>query len=149
MNNILKKIAFIQNRNVTVCTSVQKCVVKSLILKKLKKIFSKDITFIKNVCVCIYVLFSFFGGIFNEYHGRPLLWDLKPTIHHQTPICTVISLLLFFFKYINFFVATVSALFSSKEGGVPVLNAQVLGVWWWIFGSRSVFKVTPEVFSWD
>ncbi len=61
MNNILKKIAFIQNRNVTVCTSVQKCVVKSLILKKLKKLFSKDITFIKNVCVCIYVLFSFLG----------------------------------------------------------------------------------------
>ncbi len=26
---------------------------------------------------------------------------------------------------------------------------QVIGVWWWIFGSRSAFKVTPEVFSWD
>ncbi len=25
---------------------------------------------------------------------------------------------------------------------------QVIGVWWWIFGSRSAFKVTPEVFSW-
>ncbi len=25
---------------------------------------------------------------------------------------------------------------------------QVIGVWWWVFGSRSVFKVTPEVFSW-
>ncbi len=61
MNNILKKIAFIQNRNVTVYTSVQKCVVKSLILNKFKKIFCKDITFIKNVCVCIYVLFSFLG----------------------------------------------------------------------------------------
>ncbi len=23
----------------------------------------------------------------------------------------------------------------------------VIGVWWWIFGSRSAFKVTPEVFS--
>ncbi len=26
---------------------------------------------------------------------------------------------------------------------------QVIGVWWWAFGSRSAFKVTPEVFSWD
>ncbi len=26
---------------------------------------------------------------------------------------------------------------------------QVIGVWWWILGSRSAFKVTPEVFSWD
>ncbi len=26
---------------------------------------------------------------------------------------------------------------------------QVIGVWWWIFDSRSAFKVTPEVFSWD
>ncbi len=26
---------------------------------------------------------------------------------------------------------------------------QVIGVWWWVFGSRSAFKVTPEVFSWD
>ncbi len=26
---------------------------------------------------------------------------------------------------------------------------QVIGVWWWVFGSRSTFKVTPEVFSWD
>ncbi len=25
---------------------------------------------------------------------------------------------------------------------------QVIGVWWWVFGSRSAFKVTPEVFSW-
>ncbi len=25
---------------------------------------------------------------------------------------------------------------------------QVIGVWW-VFGSRSAFKVTPEVFSWD
>ncbi len=24
---------------------------------------------------------------------------------------------------------------------------QVTGVWWWVFGSRSAFKVTPEVFS--
>ncbi len=24
---------------------------------------------------------------------------------------------------------------------------QVIGVWWWIFGSMSAFKVTPEVFS--
>ncbi len=22
-------------------------------------------------------------------------------------------------------------------------------IWWWAFGSRSAFKVTPEVFSWD
>ncbi len=28
------------------------------------------------------------------------------------------------------------------------MNVQVIGVWW-VFGSRSVFKVTPEVFSWD
>ncbi len=27
--------------------------------------------------------------------------------------------------------------------------SKVIGVWWWIFGSRSAFKVTPEVFSWD
>ncbi len=26
---------------------------------------------------------------------------------------------------------------------------QVNGVWWWVFGSRSACKVTPEVFSWD
>ncbi len=25
----------------------------------------------------------------------------------------------------------------------------VIGVWWWVFGSRSAFKVTPEVFSLD
>ncbi len=25
------------------------------------------------------------------------------------------------------------------------MNVQVIGVWWWVFGS---FKVTPEVFSW-
>ncbi len=25
----------------------------------------------------------------------------------------------------------------------------VIGVWWWMFVSRSSFKVTPEVFSWD
>ncbi len=29
------------------------------------------------------------------------------------------------------------------------MNVQIIGVWWWIFGSRSTFKVTPEVFSWD
>ncbi len=29
------------------------------------------------------------------------------------------------------------------------LYVQVIGVWWWVFGSRSVLKVTPEVFSWD
>ncbi len=28
-------------------------------------------------------------------------------------------------------------------------SVQVIGVWWWVFGSRFVFKVTPEVFSWD
>ncbi len=28
-------------------------------------------------------------------------------------------------------------------------HVQVIGVWWWVFGSRSAFKVTPEVFSWD
>ncbi len=41
-----------------------------------------------------------------------------------------------------------SAFFSSKEGGVytfvHIMNAQVIGVWGWVFGS---FKVTPEVFS--
>ncbi len=47
-----------------------------------------------------------------------------------------------------------SAFFSSKEGGVPILffhimNVQDIGVWWWIFGSRSAFKVTSEEFSWD
>ncbi len=26
---------------------------------------------------------------------------------------------------------------------------QAIGVWWWVFGSRSAFKVTPEVLSWD
>ncbi len=31
---------------------------------------------------------------------------------------------------------------------LPSLNVQVIGVWWWVFGSRSAFKVTPEVFSW-
>ncbi len=25
---------------------------------------------------------------------------------------------------------------------------QVIGIWWWSSGSRSAFKVTPEVFSW-
>ncbi len=25
----------------------------------------------------------------------------------------------------------------------------VSGVWWWVLGPRSVFKVTSEVFSWD
>ncbi len=29
------------------------------------------------------------------------------------------------------------------------LYPYVIGVWWWIFGSMSAFKVTPEVFSWD
>ncbi len=44
-----------------------------------------------------------------------------------------------------------SAFFSSKEGGcnrggfVHIIKVQVIGVWWWIFGSRSLFKVTPEV----
>lgn len=47
MYNILKKIEFIQNRNVTVCTSVQIFVVKSLILNIFIILFSKDITFIK------------------------------------------------------------------------------------------------------
>ncbi len=28
-------------------------------------------------------------------------------------------------------------------------SVQVIGVWWWVFGSRSAFKITPEVFSWD
>ncbi len=32
---------------------------------------------------------------------------------------------------------------------VSIFVAQVIGVWWWVFGSRSAFKVTPEVFSWD
>ncbi len=27
------------------------------------------------------------------------------------------------------------------------MNVQVIDVWWWVFGSRSAFKVTPEVFS--
>ncbi len=27
--------------------------------------------------------------------------------------------------------------------------SKVIGVWWWIFGSRSAFKVTSEAFSWD
>ncbi len=29
------------------------------------------------------------------------------------------------------------------------LYPYVFGVWWWGFGSRSAFRVTPEVFSWD
>ncbi len=29
------------------------------------------------------------------------------------------------------------------------LYPYVIGVWWWMFGSRSAFKVTREVFSWD
>ncbi len=32
---------------------------------------------------------------------------------------------------------------------VRIMNVQVIGVWWCVFGSRSAFKVTPEVFSWD
>ncbi len=28
----------------------------------------------------------------------------------------------------------------------PVIT---ISVWWWVFGSQSSFKVTPEVFSWD
>ncbi len=26
---------------------------------------------------------------------------------------------------------------------------QVIGVWWWVSGSRSAFTVTPEVLNWD
>ncbi len=38
--------------------------------------------------------------------------------------------------------------FSSKEGCpstfVHIMNVQVIGVWWWTFGSRSAFKVTQR-----
>ncbi len=37
----------------------------------------------------------------------------------------------------------------SRDTFVHIMNVQVIGVWWWVFGSRSAFKVTPEVFSWD
>ncbi len=35
------------------------------------------------------------------------------------------------------------AFFCSKEGGVQYFCLLVL--WWWVFGSRSAFTVTPEV----
>ncbi len=45
--------------------------------------------------------------------------------------------------------------YIAKSIGSPPSNerfdyfSKVIGVWWWIFGSRFAFKVTPEVFSWD
>ncbi len=108
------------------------------------------------VCVCVCVC----GVILNA--------NLEPKTHHQTPMTwtygyshviyfkTVateveIQCLSALFMFPSLLLQFESAFFSSKEGCssifVHIMNVQVIGVWWWSFGSRSVFKVTPEVFS--
>ncbi len=100
--------------------------------------------------------------------GVTLNKDLEPKIHHQTPmICTFIILT----KVLGhtLFLEEKKACPNCGNKEIHVLNnciptsattvlkcmkwlypyVQVIGVWWWVFGSMSAFKVTPEVFSWD
>ncbi len=62
------------------------------------------------------------------------------------------------FKYMNYVpivVATdLEVHFSVLKKGchntfVYIVYVQVIGVWWWVLGSRSAFTVTPEVLNWD
>ncbi len=59
-----------------------------------------------------------------------------------------------YMNYVSIFVAIVVEVpFSALKKGVSQYFClysvcQVIGVWWWVFGSRSAFKVTPEVFIW-
>ncbi len=46
---------------------------------------------------------------------------------------------------LNFISTSVATVLKCMKWLYPY----VIGVWWWVFGSRSAFKVTPEVFSWD
>ncbi len=56
-------------------------------------------------------------------------------------------------NYVSIVVATVwKCLFLFWRRGCPstlVHIMTIIGVWWWVFDSRSSFKVTPKVFSWD
>ncbi len=55
------------------------------------------------------------------------------------------------FKYIHSFVAPVwKCLFSSKGANtfVHITNAQVIGVWWWVFVYLSPCCLVPEIFVW-
>ncbi len=100
-----------------------------------------------------------------------ILADLEPKINHQTPMtCTFIiwtkapstppSLeekkalpncgkkdgnIIHVFKI--FISTSAASVLKSMKWLYPYM--QNIGVWWWIFGSRSILKVTPEVFSWD
>ncbi len=47
---------------------------------------------------------------------------------------------------IHAFKNCISTSVATVLKGMKWLYPYVIGVWWWVFGSRSAFKVTPEVF---
>ncbi len=49
-------------------------------------------------------------------------------------------------KYIYIFLLG-SKMFIYRKMYWMYMNVQFIGVWWWVFSSRSAFKVTPEVFQ--
>ncbi len=49
--------------------------------------------------------------------------------------------------YIFFISISVATVLKCMKWLHPYV--QIIGVWWLVLGSRSAFKVTPEVFSWD
>ncbi len=66
--------------------------------------------------------------------------------------CVLISLLIrivLFLNAIYLLKCTWSILAMVPLQHNQIYLSRSIGVWWWIFGSRSTSKVTPEVFSWD
>ncbi len=95
------------------------------------------------------------GVTLNEtqtHHQTPMTctYGCRHFIHFKTVATEVeIQFLSTWIMFPSLLAQFGSAFFCSKEGGVNtfvhIMNVQVIGVWWWVFGSRSSFKVTPEV----